>query len=129
MKPSELPGIVKTPVGMQTILGLSMTVELLRSLVDLEQTPGGGWSIPGRSFSPFVAILFSPLVGLSWLSAHHMWKGKELGWILGISACFACALGFFILDKPLIVVPALCLIALLLPPVRDFYTTTDEDLE
>jgi hypothetical protein len=48
---------------------------------------------------------------------------------LAFAACVACAMAFFFLAKPLIAIPALCLIILLIPAVRDSYTATEEDPE
>lgn len=126
MKPTELPWAVKIAAGMQTVLAVSITVKFLLLVIGLYQTPGGGFALPGRSFVPLVAVFFFPPIGMSSLSAYRMWRGKESGWILGIASCITCALAFLISAKSLIVIPFLCLIALLVPAVLDFYYDKDD---
>jgi hypothetical protein len=129
MKTNELPWAAEVAAWMMTILAVSMTIKLLMFVIDLDQTPGGGFALPGAIFVPVVIILFSPALVLPWLATYRMWKGKESGWILGFASSIACALAFLILAKPLIVIPVLCLIMLLVPAVREFYTNTDDGAE
>jgi hypothetical protein len=127
---SELPLPAKVAAGMQIILAISMTVEFLKLAIRLCQLRGvelggGGWGshlqYPVGLLVFLLGVLFSPPLGLSWLSAYRMWRGKKSGWIFGIASCFACAVAFLVLAKLLIVIPVLGLILLLVPAVREFY--------
>ncbi len=86
MKPIELPWAVKFASGMLAILAVSITVEFLRLAIRLcrlqgAELGGGGWGsqlhYPRQLLVLVAAVLFSPALVLSWLSAYRRWRGKE----------------------------------------------------